>query len=62
MLGRRNTGLEEAARDLEPLGEPLEGSIVGTYASALDLADVLLREAVEAELGLSQAARDTQLA
>jgi hypothetical protein len=62
VLRRREARLEEAARDAEPLGKPLERRVVRTDPAALDLADVLLREAAEAELRLRQAARDAQLA
>ena len=61
VLGGRQAGLEVAARDLQPLCEPLDRRLVGTDPAALDLAHVLLREAPEAELGLRQAARDAQL-
>jgi hypothetical protein len=56
-----DAGLEEAPRDLEPLGEPLESCLVRPHAAPLDLADVLLREAVDPELALRQPARDAQL-
>ena len=46
---------------IEPIGEPFEGSLVGPHTAALDLADVLLRKAPGAELGLRQTARDAQL-
>jgi hypothetical protein len=49
-------------RHFEPLGEPVEGGWSRANAPALDLADVLLGEAPEAELCLRQPARDAELA
>jgi hypothetical protein len=61
VLRRRQSGLDVPARDLQPVGEPLERRFVRANPAALDLADVLLREAPEAELGLRQASRNAQL-
>jgi hypothetical protein len=58
VLGGRQAGLEVPARDLEPVGEPLESGLVRTDSAALDLAYVLLREAPEAELPLREPARN----
>jgi len=61
-LARGDTGFEETLVDAEPSGQPLDRLARRAGLSALDLADVLLREALAGELGLRQALRDAQLA
>jgi hypothetical protein len=53
--------LEEAGVDAELDREPLDRLPCGPGLAALDLADVLLREAVAGEVGLSQARRHAKL-
>src|SRR5207247_11384589 len=53
--------LEEAGVCAELRGEPLDRLARGTGLSALDLADVLLREALAGEIALSQPRADAQL-
>ena len=53
--------LEEAGVDAELGSEPLDRLARGTGLAALDLADVLLREALAREIGLGQARRHSQL-
>src|SRR5206468_7294906 len=47
--------------DAEPLGEPLDRLVGRPRLAALDLADVLLGEALARELRLRHPGRDTQL-
>jgi hypothetical protein len=61
-LARGDSGLEEGGIDAEPAREPLDGLASRARLPALDLADVLLREAFAGELGLGQPARDPELA
>ena len=53
---------EEARVDAQPLGEPLDRLARGTGLPSLDLADVLLREALAGQVGLGQVRRDAELA
>jgi hypothetical protein len=53
--------LEEAGVGAELGSEPLDGLARGTGLPALDLADVLLGEALAGQVGLGQACRHTQL-
>src|SRR6266516_3577169 len=57
----RDATLEEAGIDAELDREPLDGLARGPGLAALDLADVLLREAVAREIGLRQAGGDAKL-
>src|SRR6266550_2526759 len=57
----RDATLEEAGIDAELDREPLDRLARGPGLAALDLADVLLREAVAREIGLRQAGGDAQL-
>src|SRR5262249_56692765 len=54
--------LEETGVGAELCRQPLDRLARGPGLPALDLADVLLREAVAGELGLGQAGRHTKLA
>ena len=53
--------LQEAGVDAELDGQPLDRVARGAGLAALDLADVLLREALPGEVGLGQARGDTEL-
>src|SRR4051794_6880518 len=61
LVGRDAVG-QETAVDAEPRGEPVDRLARGTGLAALDLAHVLLREAVAGEIALRQPGRDAQLA
>ena len=61
-LLRRDAGGEEDRIDAEPLGEPGDGRLRRARLAALDLADVLLREARARELRLREAGRHAQRA
>ena len=62
VLVPRLAGLEVRGVHAEPLGDPREGLRRRPRLPALDLADVLLREAVAREIRLRQARSDAQLA
>ena len=57
----RNAVREEARVDAEPRREPLDGLARRPGLAALDLRDVLLREALAGELALGQPGGDPQL-
>ena len=59
---RGDAGLEDRRVDAEPAREPFDGLARRARLPALDLADVLLREALAGELRLRQPARNAQLA
>ena len=61
-LVRRHTVREETWVDAEPRREPLHRLASRASLAALDLADVLLREAIAGELGLREPGRDAELA
>ena len=61
LVGRDTAG-EKGWVDLEPLREPLDGLGGRARLAALDLADVLLGEAIAGELGLRQSGGHTQQA
>ena len=61
LVGRDAVG-EESRVDVEPLREPLHCLGGRARLAALDLADVLLREAIAGELGLRQPGGDAQQA
>jgi len=61
-LARGDSGLEERRVDPEAASEPLDGLAGRARLPALDLADVLLGEALAGQLGLRQPARNAQLA
>ena len=56
-----DAGGQELRVDLEPVGDPPERGVGRPELVALDLADVLLREAAVRELGLGEAAGDSSL-
>src|SRR5207248_1310228 len=60
-VGRDAVG-QEAGIDPEALGEPVDRLARGTGLAALDLADVLLREALPGQVALRHRRRDAQLA
>src|SRR5207248_2841937 len=60
-VGRDAVG-QEAGIDPEPLGEPVDRLARGTGLAALDLADVLLREALPGQVALRHRRCDAQLA
>ena len=61
-LVRRDPVREEAGVDAQAGGEPLDRLLGRARLAALDLADVLLREAVAGEIGLRHPRRHAQLA
>jgi hypothetical protein len=61
-LVRGHTALEEVGVDAQLRRDPLDRLARGPGLAALDLTDVLLREAVAGEVGLGQPGRDAQLA
>ena len=61
-LARRDPDLEERRVDAELRGQPIDRLGGRPRLAALDLADVLLREARAGEVGLSQPAGDAKLA
>src|SRR5207253_2820756 len=61
LVGRDAAG-EEAGVDSEAVGEPSDRSLGRARLAALDLRDVLLREALAGELALRQPSGDAKLA
>ena len=59
-LGRSRRRGEEAGVDVEPRGEPLDRLVRRARLAALDLADVLLGEAIAGEVGLRQTGGDAK--
>src|SRR5439155_9308627 len=61
LVGRDAAG-EEAGVDSQAVGQPLDRALRRARLAALDLRDVLLREALARELALCQAGGDAELA